>query len=298
MNYRHAYHAGNFADVFKHAMLARILVHLTAKDTPFRYMDTHAGVGLYDLEREESRKTNEADLGLRKFLATPRTPALEDLFKPYLDVLKAFNALEGKHYPGSPMVASHLLRRTDRLSLAELHPDDARMMQRRFSNDRRATTGAIDGWAAMKAWLPPAERRGVILVDPPFEEANELERMVDALAEAHRKWATGMIVLWYPVKAHRDADLFAANVQALGIPKTLRLEVLVDAGGDPRKLNGSGLIVVNPPWKLKKDAEMMLPFLANALSAGNHTAWSAQWLVGEKTDGKAEVATDEDDYSF
>jgi 23S rRNA (adenine2030-N6)-methyltransferase len=281
MNYRHAYHAGNFADVFKHAILARILLHLTAKETPFRYMDTHAGVGLYDLGRNEAQKTGEADLGIRRFLAAEKTPALTALFQPFTDVLKAFNAMEGKHYPGSPMIASHLLRRTDRLSLAELHPMDARELLRRFDNDRRATAVVMDGWAALKAWLPPPERRGMVLVDPPFEEQDELQRLVSALAAAHLKWPTGVFAFWYPVKAHREADLFAADIANLRIPKTLRLELLVDAGGDARALNGSGLIIVNPPWTLKQEAALMLPFLARAMAAGPYTAWKADWLTEE-----------------
>ncbi|MFM9974896.1 MAG: 23S rRNA (adenine(2030)-N(6))-methyltransferase RlmJ [Beijerinckiaceae bacterium] len=281
MNYRHAYHAGNFADVFKHSLLARMLVHLLAKETPFRYMDTHAGVGLYDLGRIESQKTGESDLGIRRFLAAERTPALNALFQPYLDVLKAFNALDGKHYPGSPMVASHLLRRTDKLSLAELHPMDSRELLRRFDNDRRTTAMMMDGWSALKAWLPPPERRGMVLVDPPFEDRDELQNLIPALAAAHLKWPTGTFAFWYPVKAHREADLFAADIANLRIPKTLRLELLVDAGGDARALNGSGMIIVNPPWTLKQEAALMLPFLARTLAIGPHTAWKADWLTGE-----------------
>jgi 23S rRNA (adenine2030-N6)-methyltransferase len=282
MNYRHAYHAGNFADVFKHAMLTRILVHLCAKETPFRYMDTHAGIGLYDLEGDAAKRTGEAALGVQRFLAVDRSPSLHALFEPYIGALKAYNGMDGKHYPGSPMVAAHLLRSQDRLALNELHPEDARALAKRFDHDRRALTTAIDGWTALKAWLPPPERRGVVLVDPPFEQPDELLRMTQALAAAQLKWPTGMFALWYPVKAHRDADLFAADIQALRIPKTLRLELLVDAGGDARKLNGTGLIIVNPPWKLRQEAVVMLPFLARAMAVGPRTAWKADWLVGEQ----------------
>jgi 23S rRNA (adenine2030-N6)-methyltransferase len=281
MNYRHAYHAGNFADVFKHAIVARMLTHLLAKETPFRYMDTHAGIGLYDLSRNEAIRTGEADLGIRRFLAAPRTPALESLFEPFISALKAYNGMEGKHYPGSPVIASHLLRRNDRLSLAELQPDDARELLRRFDHDRRVIVQAMDGYAALNAWLPPPERRGMVLIDPPFEEQDELQRLLGITQAACLKWPTGIFALWYPVKAHREADQFALDITALRIPKTLRLEVLVNAGGDARKLNGSGMIIINPPWKLKAEADVMLPFLTNILATGPYTAWKSEWLVGE-----------------
>jgi 23S rRNA (adenine2030-N6)-methyltransferase len=281
MNYRHAYHAGNFADVFKHAILTRIILHLTSKDTPFRYMDTHAGIGLYDLSAEEALKTAEASSGVGRFLETPRPPAIEDLFRPYLTALKAFNALEGLHYPGSPMIASQMLRQTDRMSLAELHPEDSRALVRRFQRDRRATVVAMDGWQALKAWLPPPERRGVVLVDPPFEQQDEFDRMVDALEGAHRRWATGTIALWYPIKGWREADKFNRDVRALTIPKTLRVEMLIDAEGDDRALNGTGMIIINPPWTLKDDASVMLPFLTRALARGTKTRWRADWLQPE-----------------
>jgi 23S rRNA (adenine2030-N6)-methyltransferase len=281
MNYRHAYHAGNFADVFKHALLTRILVHLAAKEAPFRYMDTHAGIGLYDLTGEEARKTGEAAAGVVQFLAAPRNPQMEALFAPYIGALKAFNALEGRHYPGSPIVAAHLLRNQDRLSLAELHPEDSRELSRRFRNDRRALVSAMDGWQALKAWLPPPERRGMVLVDPPFEQPDEFSRMTEALVAAHRRWATGVLAFWYPVKDWREAERFARDVKALAIPKTLRLELTVEVDGDDRKLNGTGMIVVNPPWKLKDEAAAMLPHLARALGRGGKTGWKAEWLVEE-----------------
>jgi 23S rRNA (adenine2030-N6)-methyltransferase len=282
MNYRHAFHAGNFADVMKHALLARILTHLTAKETPVRYMDTHAGVGLYDLTADEARRTGEAADGVGRFLAAARTPALDELFRPYLAALKAFNAHEGRAYPGSPLVALHLLRPQDRLALAELHPEDSRALARRMTRDARVkVVSAMDGFAAARAWLPPPERRGVVLIDPPFEEPGEFSRMADALAMAQGKWATGMFALWYPRKGWREADRFHRALADIGIPKTLRLELDVDAGADETRLGGCGLIVVNPPWKLKEEAEAMLLFLARTLRQGAKTAWRADWLVGE-----------------
>jgi 23S rRNA (adenine2030-N6)-methyltransferase len=281
MNYRHAFHAGNFADVFKHALMARILAHLAAKETPFRCMDTHAGIGLYDLAADEARRTGEAAEGVGRFLEAARTPALEELFKPYIAALRAFNALDGRFYPGSPLIAQHLLRPTDRLALAELHPDDSRALSRRMTKDARVKVSAVDGFAALKSWLPPPERRGVVLIDPPFEQPDDFDRMAEAVAMARGKWATGMVALWYPRKGWRQADRFHRAVAALAIPKTLRLELDVDAAADDTRLGGCGLMVVNPPWKLKGEAEAMLPFLARVLKQGAKTAWRADWLVGE-----------------
>ena len=281
MNYRHAFHAGNFADVFKHALLARILVHLAAKEAPFRHHDTHAGLGLYDLSADEARRGGEAAEGVRRFLAVSRGAALDELFKPYVAALRAFNALDGRFYPGSPMIAAHLLRPQDRMSLAELHPEDARALKRRFDRDRRVTVQATDGYAALNAWLPPPERRGLVLVDPPFEEPGEFERMAEALALAHRKWATGIVALWYPIKGWREPDRFHRALKALAIPKTLRMELMVDAEGDEAKLNGCGMAVVNPPWRLKDEAAAMLPHLAGCLGRGSRTNWRADWIVGE-----------------
>jgi 23S rRNA (adenine2030-N6)-methyltransferase len=281
MNYRHVYHAGNFADVFKHALLARILVHLTQKDTPFRYCDTHAGIGLYDLTGEEAGKTGEATGGVGAFLGAARSPALDDLFRPYVAALKAFNALDGRFYPGSPMIAAHLLRQKDRIALAELHPEDGRALTRRLDHDDRVKVSVMDGYAALKAWLPPPERRGVVLIDPPFEEKDEFQRMTEALQMAHAKWATGMIALWYPLKGWRDADRFHRALRDVAIPKTLRLELSVDANGIDEAFTGTGMIIINPPWKLKDEAASMLPFLAKTMAKGPRTSWRADWLVGE-----------------
>jgi 23S rRNA (adenine2030-N6)-methyltransferase len=281
MNYRHVFHAGNFADVFKHALLARLLHHLAAKDTPFRYCDTHAGVGLYNLGWDEAKRTREADGGVRRYLAKPPTGALAELFAPFARALAAAHASGPDFYPGSPLVASALLRRQDRLSLAELHPEDARTLRKRLGHDRRATIQEMDGWTALRAWLPPPERRGLVLVDPPFEEPEEFGRMTDALGAAQRKWPTGLFALWYPVKDWREAERFCRALRELAIPKTLRLEIAVDADGDAGQLNGTGLIVVNPPWKLKDEAALMLPWLAKTLAVGPRHGWKAEWLVAE-----------------
>jgi 23S rRNA (adenine2030-N6)-methyltransferase len=281
VNYRHAYHAGNFADVFKHALLARMLTHLRAKDAPFRYIDTHAGIGLYDLSRDEARRTNEADSGIRRFLKAPRPQIMEALFQPYTAALKAVNGMEGLHYPGSPMIAACLARAQDKLALAELHSEDVRALEKRFDHDRRIIVRAMDGWTALKAWTPPPERRGMVLIDPPFEAADEFHQMLTALTGAYKKWPTGTFALWYPLKATGDVRRFIGDLVNLGLPKTLRLELVVETQGDSHRLLGSGMVVVNPPWKLKQEADIILPFLARALSDAKTGHWKTEWLVGE-----------------
>jgi 23S rRNA (adenine2030-N6)-methyltransferase len=281
MNYRHAFHAGNFADVFKHALLARILTHLAAKDTPFRYMDTHAGIGIYNLAWDEATRTREADGGIRLLQAKPPEGAVGALFAPYLAAVASVRSEGREMVPGSPAVATALLRPQDKLTLAELHPEDARQLRRRFARDRRVTMHEMDGWQAVKAWLPPPERRGVVLIDPPFEQPGEFERMETALVDARRRWPTGTMALWYPVKDWRETERFARALVALAIPKTLRLDISIDADAPAGTLSGTGLIVVNPPWMLKDEAGAMLPWLARTLAAGRRHSARAEWLVGE-----------------
>jgi 23S rRNA (adenine2030-N6)-methyltransferase len=281
MNYRHAFHAGNFADVFKHALLARVLAYLKRKDAPFRYVDTHAGIGLYALDAEEAKRTGEADAGVKRFLAAPRSAELDALFQPYLAALKAVNALDGRFYPGSPILAATLLREQDRLALAELHPEDFRALTKRLDWDARTKTFEMDGYKALNAWTPPPERRGVVLIDPPFEKLDEWERMTEALAKAHRKWPTGVYLLWYPIKDWRETEQFARALKELAIPRTLRLELLIDADAEPGTLHGCGMIAVNPPFTLEAEAKAMLNHMGGALRTGRRHRVITSWLVGE-----------------
>jgi 23S rRNA (adenine2030-N6)-methyltransferase len=280
MNYRHAFHAGNFADVMKHALMARILLHLKAKETAFRYHDTHAGIGYYDLAGSEAQRTGEADFGVRRFLAAPQTPGIELLFRPYVDVLRAVGAHVHPVYPGSPMIAAQMLRPQDRLMLAELHEEDHAQLQSRFRRDDRVKVVPMDGWQAVRAWSPPLERRGVMLIDPPFEQKDEFQRMTKALVEAHRRWATGIFALWYPVKTRREVEDFMLGLQETGIPKILRLELRIGPFG--QGLAGSGLIVVNPPWKLADEARGMLKHLAKIFVDGRPGHALVEWVSGEE----------------
>lgn len=264
MNYRHAYHAGNFADVMKHAAVALVLDSLKRKETPFFVLDTHAGLGAYDLEAPQAEKTGEYLNGIAKVLALPEPPAgLES----YLGVIRAWNGSgELRRYPGSPELVRGLMRPQDRMALVELHPEDVQVLRSRFHGDRRVGVHHLDGYTAAKGLLPPAERRGLVLIDPPFEERNEFERLTAALRRVRRLWPTGIVMVWYPIKGRGPVDAFLAAVGKEGGPETIAAELMLRPADDPFRLNGSGLLVINPPWKLAETLEELLPALAAVLA--------------------------------
>ncbi len=265
MNYRHAFHAGNFADVVKHAVLARILVHLGAKPQPFRVIDTHAGAGLYDLTGPDASRTGEWRAGIGRLVAASLPPSVRALLAPYLDLVAKLNhGGELRHYPGSPLVALSLMRPQDRLIACELEPGAAAMLRNNLHSDKRAKAIAIDGFAALNAYVPPKERRGIVLIDPPFEQADEFERLAQSLIDAHRKWSTGIYVAWYPRKDLRAVKGLADHIKQSGIPKVLRAEL--DVGADATRLVGTGLLIINPPWRLGEELALLLPALADALA--------------------------------
>lgn len=277
MNYRHAYHAGNFADVLKHAILCLCVEHLKLKPQPFRVIDTHAGRGLYDLAGVEAGKTLEAAEGIARLvgvdaeaLPAPVAAALA----PYLDCVRAENESRALSlYPGSPRIVRQLMREGDALVVNELHPEEHAALGALFDNDPLTKVLALDGWTALKALLPPKEKRGLVLVDPPFEERGDYERLSRSLAEARRRFETGTYLLWSPIKDPLIADRLAeAARDALGpdVPaeKALRVELMIRAPKDPTRLNGCGLLIVNPPWTLRKKLDLLLPFLAARLAQG------------------------------
>jgi 23S rRNA (adenine2030-N6)-methyltransferase len=281
MNYRHAFHAGNFADVHKHAVLARILVHLRSKPAAFRVIDTHAGAGRYDLSAPQPSRSGEWRNGINRLVTNPIETHAQSLLAPYLDAVAALNP-SGRlaTYPGSPLLARALMRPQDRLIACELEPQAALALAATLRGDRRAKAIAIDGWTALAAYVPPKERRGLVLIDPPFEEADEFTRIPGALAAAHRKWPTGIYMLWYPLKERRAADALAKHLGALGLPKLLRAELTIGALDPTEPLAGSGIIVVNPPFPLEAELKAILPVLASTLSAqGQHRI---DWLAKER----------------
>jgi 23S rRNA (adenine2030-N6)-methyltransferase len=323
MNYQHAFHAGNFADVHKHVVLARILDYLRQKPAAFRVIDTHAGCGRYDLFGPEAQRAQEWRDGIGRIFVelrkntyqqqqVVREEAAQILLAPYLDAVAAFNR-DGKFhdvelhdgnlsngnlndgnlrdgnlrfYPGSPLIALALMRRQDRLIACELELRAAASLKAVLQAEPRAKALAIDGWMALKANVPPKERRGLVLIDPPYEETADFSRLSSALAEAYGKWPTGIYLLWYPIKERDAADALARRLRKLAVPKILRCEMLRDAPRADAGLIGSGLIVVNPPYTLQNELQIILPTLGNLLR-GNVTC-RLDWLAQEASRAKRE----------
>jgi 23S rRNA (adenine2030-N6)-methyltransferase len=270
MNYRHAFHAGNFADVLKHAVLALVIEHLKLKPKPFLVLDTHAGIGSYRLDGPEAQRTQEWRQGIGRLMGPDATPLPDDvapLLAPYLEAVRRANPAGGLiAYPGSPLLALMLMRSGDRLVANELHPEDAPALRRAIGHDGRARVLALDGWQALKANLPPKERRGVVLVDPPFEEADDFRRLADALAEGVRRFATGTYLLWCPTKDVRQVAGLEAALARQGHEKLLWVELRPGAAGGPERLQGTALAILNPPFPLAGQLEVLLPVLAQRLA--------------------------------
>jgi 23S rRNA (adenine2030-N6)-methyltransferase len=280
MNYRHAFHAGNFADVVKHAVLARIVGYLKEKPAAFRVIDTHAGAGLYDLAGPEASRTGEWRDGIGKLIAAELDPAERNLLAPYLEAVAAFNAGPLKVYPGSPVLLQQWLRPQDRLIACEHEPKAGRALIASLRGDKRAKAVPIDGYTALNAYVPPKERRGLVLIDPPFEQPDEFEKLARGLAAAHRKWPTGLYALWYPVKDDRDTQGFARRLARLGLPRTLQAELSLPGRV---ALRGSGLMLVNPPWRLESQLAVLFPALARVLAGTPGRGRTlTRWLTGER----------------
>jgi 23S rRNA (adenine2030-N6)-methyltransferase len=281
MNYRHAFHAGSFADVVKHAVLARILVHLIAKPAAFRVIDTHAGAGLYDLAGPEAARSGEWRAGIGRLMAASTSDAARTILAPYLDAVARLNPAGGlAAYPGSPALVRAFLRPQDRLIACEREPQAAAALAHYLGGDRRSKAIAIDGWTALNAYVPPPERRGLVLVDPPFEDGDDFAQLARGLETAHRKWASGIYLLWYPIKGRDGPDALARRLRRSGTPKILRVEFSVGALREPTRLGGCGLIVVNPPWMLASELAVLVPELQTAL-AGDGGGHRIDWLTGE-----------------
>jgi len=282
VNYRHAFHAGSFADVFKHAVLCRILHHLREKPAAFRVIDTHAGAGVYDLTGDEASRGGEWHDGIERLMAAPLADRMAELLAPYLDVIRSLNERDQlTTYPGSPALVRAWLRPQDRLIACELEPNAARSLAYHLQRDSRVKCLTIDGWTALSAYVPPKERRGLVLVDPPFEKDNDFARLANDFAAAHRKWATGIYALWYPIKGRPEPDMLAKRLRRLNIGKILRAEVIVSPMSDPTRLNGSGMIIVNPPWRLEEELTFMLPKLTGILARQGKGQFTLDWLAGE-----------------
>ncbi|AZO58763.1 MAG: 23S rRNA (adenine(2030)-N(6))-methyltransferase RlmJ [Mesorhizobium sp.] len=282
MNYRHAYHSGNFADVVKHAVLSRLVEYLKQKDKAFRVIDTHAGIGRYDLASVEAGKTGEWQGGIGRLSEAALEPRTAALLQPYLEAVRLENPDGGlRRYPGSPLIVRHLLRQQDRLTAIELHSEDAARLKAVFAGDIQTRVIELDGWLALGAHLPPKEKRGLVLVDPPFEEEGEFQRLVENLRRAHRRWPGGIYALWYPIKDRKAVAAFRAALKETGIPKLLDIGFEIRPASSEPSLDGSGLLVVNPPFTLEAELRLMLPALHGVLAVEQPSRWTIEWLAGE-----------------
>src|SRR5687767_2012915 len=282
MNYRHAFHAGGFTDVVKHLIVSRIVEYLKLKPGAFRVIDTHAGIGRYDLTSEEAQRSPEWQDGIKRVLDQGLPGAAETVAAPYLDVVQDLNpngALSA--YPGSPLLVRRLFRPQDRLSAIELYPEDARSLGALFAGDMQVRVIHLDGWLALGAHVPPKEKRGLVLVDPPFEQEGEWQRLLEGLVKAHRRWPGGIYALWYPLKDPREVDDFAAALKSTAIPKVLRIELTIRNPSIPPRLFGTGMIVVNPPFTLEQELKVLLPALAEVLADAGRGQWKVDWIRGE-----------------
>lgn len=278
MNYRHAFHAGNHADVFKHIILTRIITLLMQKDTPFAYLDTHAGIGVYDLQGSEANRTGEWLDGIKCLFERSDLPTL---IEPYIGVINALNEPNTlRYYPGSPKIAEHLMRQQDHIILNEKHPEDVQLLKQNFKHIRSITTLNQDGWLLSKSLLPTKEKRILILIDPPFEQENELDSCVKSLVDAIARMRQAVVVIWYPIKDQKELNNFYNSLKKSNAPKLLRAEFMVKPADNRLGLNGSGMIIANPPWKLESELLSLLPYLANILAKGTGK-WQVNWLIEE-----------------
>jgi 23S rRNA (adenine2030-N6)-methyltransferase len=287
MNYRHAFHAGNHADVLKHVVLAWMIERLKAKAAPFRVLDSHAGIGIYDLTGEAAGRTGEWRDGVGRLYdetgaALPLSPPAEAVLAPWRSAVAAVNdngAL--RRYPGSPEIARLALRPQDRLALNELHPEDHASLAAAYRRDARIRSTNRDADRVVKAQLPPPERRGIVLIDPAYEATGEADRAIAMLAEGHRRFATGIFVLWYPVTGDDLSRRIERDAKALALPKTLDLRLDVRKPVSGAGLAGSGLLIVNPPWPLEEMLRDLLPELVERLRQGRGAGSTLAWLTGE-----------------
>ncbi len=277
MNYRHIFHAGNFADVAKHVGLVCLLERLAAKDKPFAYVETHAGAGLYDLARSEARRSGEAEEGIRRLASEP---APDGVIGRYLQLVRSFQARADTLdiYPGSPLIAQRMMGKTDRAILCELQPEQARQLRQKIGADRRFGIHQRDGYEGLGGLLPPQPRRGMVLIDPPYEQEHELQRLIPALEQATRRWPTGIFLLWYPIKHRRELRGFYRQLAGAGLGPVLLAELGVRPGDNETRLNGSGLAIIRPPWQIEQTLSSAWSELALRLGdAGG--AWSdVSWL--------------------
>lgn len=279
LSYRHSFHAGNHADVLKHTVQSLILMAMKEKEKPFLYLDTHAGAGRYLLSGEHAERTGEYMDGIGKIWQRDDVPAL---LEPYLTVIRHYNRSgQLRYYPGSPLIARQLLREQDQLHLTELHPSDYPLLRSEFQKDARAQVLRADGYQQLKSQLPPAARRGLILMDPPYELKSDYQDVVSGILEGHKRFATGVYALWYPVVLRQQVKRILVALEKSGIRRILQIELAVRPDSDQRGMTASGMIVINPPWMLEQQMKALLPWLHQVLVPGGNGHTLVRWVVPE-----------------
>ena len=282
MNYRHAYHAGNFADVLKHVVLVGLIESLKQKATPFCVLDTHAGSARYSLTSAEAEKTREFASGIQPLLGLSHLPSLLHI---YLNLVRSFNS-HGAHalhtYPGSPLIAAALMREGDRLHACELQPEEARGLKHEFRGDPRVSCHHRDGYEALRALLPPKEKRGLVLIDPPYEaQLAEFDLIQEGLLDAHRRWPNGIYAVWYPIKLRQDIEAWYRRLATLPFSRILIAELCLHEPNSALRLNGCGMALINPPYRFDHVLGEILPALAKALEQSRFGSHELRWLRHE-----------------
>ncbi|NIY48933.1 23S rRNA (adenine(2030)-N(6))-methyltransferase RlmJ [Cedecea colo] len=279
LSYRHSFHAGNHADVLKHTVQSLIVESLKEKEKPFLYLDTHAGAGRYKLSGEHAERTGEYLEGIARIWQQDDLP--EEL-EPYIRAVKAYNQSgQLRYYPGSPLIARHLLREQDSLQLTELHPSDFPLLRSEFQKDNRARVERADGYIQLKSKLPPVSRRGLILIDPPYEIKTDYQDVVQGINEGYKRFATGTYALWYPVVMRQQIKRMIRELEETGIRRILQIELAVLPDSDRRGMTASGMIVINPPWKLEQQMTNVLPWLHKTLVPAGTGSTTLSWIVPE-----------------
>ncbi|AWW56860.1 23S rRNA (adenine(2030)-N(6))-methyltransferase RlmJ [Pasteurella multocida] len=280
LSYRHSFHAGNHADVLKHLVLMLIIENLQQKEKGFYYLDTHAGVGRYRLFSEEAEKTAEFEQGIARLWQRDDLP--EEVAR-YIKLIKQVN-YGGKalrYYAGSPLIAAKMLRSQDRALLTELHPSDYPLLRNNFKEFDNVTTKRYNGFQQLKATLPPKERRGLVLIDPPYELKEDYDLVVNAIEEGYKRFATGIYAIWYPVVLRQQTKRILKGLEKTGIRKILQIELAVRPDSDQRGMTASGMIVINPPWTLTQQMQNILPYLTDVLVPEGTGSWTVKWITPE-----------------
>ena len=279
LSYRHSFHAGNHADVLKHTVQSLIISSLNEKEKPYLYLDTHAGAGRYLLSGEHAERTGEYLEGIARIWQQDDLPAE---LAPYIKAVKDLNP-GGKlrYYPGSPLIARYLMREQDKLQLTELHPSDFPLLRGEFQKDKRTRVDRADGYLQLKAKLPPVSRRGFVLIDPPYELKSDYQAVVKGIQEGYKRFSTGVYALWYPVVLRQQIKRLCNDLEATGIRRILQIELAVLPDSDRHGMTASGMIVINPPWKLEQQMNNVLPWLHKVLSPNGTGHTKLEWIVPE-----------------